>query len=151
MQRVALWTCILASSGLCMTVATKWAARWFRNPHIKAVGFTGSLCGGRALFDLCAARDETIPFFDELGSVNPIFLLPEALSARGDEIARGWAAPLTMGAGQFCTNPGIAFVLAGPDAEAFIAATARALEDTAADHADRRYCGRVPRGMSASI
>ena len=99
-----------------------------QNPLIKAVGFTGSLRGGRALFDLCAARDEPIPFFGELGSVNPMFLLPEAIAARGSEIAQGWATSLTMGAGQFCTNPGLAFVSDGPDAEAFIAETANILQ-----------------------
>ncbi|OOY14939.1 aldehyde dehydrogenase family protein, partial [Thioclava sp. DLFJ4-1] len=81
-----------------------------QHPLIKAVGFTGSLGGGRALFDLCAQRPEPIPFFGELGSVNPMFLLPEAAKARGAEIGAGWAGSLTMGAGQFCTNPGIAVV-----------------------------------------
>ncbi|MHA6262543.1 aldehyde dehydrogenase (NADP(+)) [Arenibacterium sp. CAU 1754] len=96
-----------------------------QHPLIKAVGFTGSLAGGRALFDLCAARPEPIPFFGELGSVNPMFLLPNAMRARGDEIAKGWAGSLTMGAGQFCTNPGICVVLEGPEADTF-AETARA-------------------------
>ncbi len=93
------------------------------HPLIKAVGFTGSLAGGRALFDLCASRNEPIPFFGELGSVNPMFILPEAAKTRGAQIARGWASSLTMGAGQFCTNPGIAVVLAS-EADAF-AETAR--------------------------
>lgn len=101
-----------------------------QNPFIKAVGFTGSLRGGRALFDLCAAREEPIPFFGELGSVNPMFLLPGALKSRGTEIAKGWAASLIMGAGQFCTNPGITLVPEGPDAEVFIDATAAALQET---------------------
>ncbi len=91
-----------------------------QHPHIKAVGFTGSLAGGRALFNLCAQRPEPIPFFGELGSVNPMFLLPAALSARGDTIAKGWAGSLTMGAGQFCTNPGIAVLIDGPEADAFV-------------------------------
>ncbi|WOI57774.1 aldehyde dehydrogenase (NADP(+)) [Palleronia sp. LCG004] len=82
-----------------------------QHPLIKAVGFTGSLAGGRALFDLCAQRDEPIPFFGELGSVNPMFCLPAAMSARADALGTGWAGSLTMGAGQFCTNPGIAVVL----------------------------------------
>ena len=103
-----------------------------QHPLIKAVGFTGSLGGGRALFDLCAQRPEPIPFFGELGSVNPMFLLPEALKARGDGIAAGWAGSLTMGAGQFCTNPGIAIVIEGPDADAFISAATAALEKTGA-------------------
>ena len=86
-----------------------------QHPDIRAVGFTGSLAGGRALFDLCAARPDPIPFFGELGSVNPVFLLPNAVKARGAAIARGWAGSLTMGAGQFCTNPGIVVVDQGVD------------------------------------
>ncbi len=89
------------------------------HPAIRAVGFTGSLAGGRALFDLCAARPDPIPFFGELGSVNPMFLLPHALAARGEAIAKGWAGSLTQGAGQFCTNPGIAVVIDSPAATAF--------------------------------
>lgn len=102
------------------------------HPLIKAVGFTGSLGGGRALFDLCAARPEPIPFFGELGSVNPMFILEGALAARGDDIAAGWAGSLTMGAGQFCTNPGVAVVIDGPAAETFIATAGAALADTGA-------------------
>ncbi|NTT85578.1 aldehyde dehydrogenase (NADP(+)) [Tabrizicola fusiformis] len=98
-----------------------------QHPLIKAVGFTGSLGGGRALFDLCARRPEPIPFFGELGSVNPMFLMPAALAARGAALAAGWAGSLTMGAGQFCTNPGIAVVIDGPDAQAFIAAAKEAV------------------------
>lgn len=102
-----------------------------QSPFIKAVGFTGSLRGGRALFDLCAAREDPIPFFGELGSVNPMFLLPEALEARPAELAEGWAASLTMGAGQFCTNPGLVFVPAGAAAETFITKAAQALSQGA--------------------
>lgn len=93
-----------------------------QHPLIKAVGFTGSLAGGRALFDLCARRAEPIPFFGELGSVNPMFLLPHAVANRGASIAQGWAGSLTLGAGQFCTNPGIAVVIDSPEAQGFIAA-----------------------------
>jgi NADP-dependent aldehyde dehydrogenase len=102
------------------------------HPLINAVGFTGSLGGGRALFDLCASRPHPIPFFGELGSVNPMFLLPAATAARGAAIAAGWAGSLTMGAGQFCTNPGIAVVGAGADAEAFVAAAKEAVAKTGA-------------------
>ena len=102
-----------------------------QHPLIKAVGFTGSLGGGRALFDLCAQRPEPIPFFGELGSVNPMFLLPEAAKARGTEIGQGWAASLTMGAGQFCTNPGIAVVGKGAAGDAFVSAAAEALQGVA--------------------
>jgi NADP-dependent aldehyde dehydrogenase len=97
------------------------------HPLVRAVGFTGSLAGGRALFHLCAARPDPIPFFGELGSVNPVFLLPAALAARGAAIAAGWAASLTLGAGQFCTNPGLVIALAGPDTDAFEVAAAAAL------------------------
>lgn len=102
------------------------------HPLIRAVGFTGSLGGGRALFDLCAARPEPIPFFGELGSVNPMFLLPQAVAARGGEIAKGWAGSLSMGAGQFCTNPGVAVVIEGAGAEAFAEAAVAALSETGA-------------------
>ncbi|PWL18595.1 aldehyde dehydrogenase (NADP(+)) [Falsochrobactrum shanghaiense] len=98
------------------------------HPLIKAVGFTGSLGGGRALFDLCARRPEPIPFFGELGSVNPMFMLPEALKARAASLGEGWAGSLAMGAGQFCTNPGIAVVIDGADADNFVASTRDALE-----------------------
>lgn len=98
-----------------------------QHPLIKAVGFTGSLGGGRALFDLCATRPDPIPFFGELGSVNPMFLLPHAMQARGEAIAKGWSGSLTMGAGQFCTNPGIAVVIEGADCDAFIKTVTDAL------------------------
>ncbi|MGJ8569376.1 MAG: aldehyde dehydrogenase (NADP(+)) [Hoeflea sp.] len=99
-----------------------------QHPLIRAVGFTGSLGGGRALFDLCAARPEPIPFFGELGSINPMFLLPGALRARAEALGEGWAASLTMGAGQFCTNPGICVVIDNSEADAFAAASFEALE-----------------------
>ncbi|MDP5305768.1 aldehyde dehydrogenase (NADP(+)) [Paracoccus spongiarum] len=98
-----------------------------QHPLIKAAGFTGSLRGGRALFDLCAARPEPIPFFGELGSVNPMFLLPGAMATRAKAIAEGWAASLTLGAGQFCTNPGLAIAVEGDAADAFAARAAEAL------------------------
>jgi 2,5-dioxopentanoate dehydrogenase len=100
------------------------------HPLTRAVGFTGSLAGGRALFDLCVRRPEPIPFFGELGSVNPMFLLPEAISARGEALAKGWAGSLTMGAGQFCTNPGIAIIKEGTDADAFLETAKTALAAT---------------------
>ncbi|URQ76121.1 MAG: aldehyde dehydrogenase (NADP(+)) [Candidatus Ochrobactrum gambitense] len=101
------------------------------HPLIKAVGFTGSLGGGRALFNLCAQRPEPIPFFGELGSVNPMFLLPEAMKARASSLGEGWAGSLTMGAGQFCTNPGIAVVIDGSEADSFVQSTRNALEKVA--------------------
>jgi len=128
-----------------------------QHPLIKAVGFTGSLAGGRALFDLCAQRPEPIPFFGELGSVNPMFILSQAAKARAEEIGKGWAGSLTMGAGQFCTNPGIAVIQDGADADRFVAATAEALNDVAAqtmltDGIARAYCeGRERISSDASV
>ncbi len=78
-----------------------------RHPHLKAVGFTGSFKGGKALFDAANDRPEPIPVYAEMGSVNPVFLLPGALEERGDEIARGLTDSVTLGVGQFCTNPGV--------------------------------------------
>lgn len=98
-----------------------------QHPLIRAVGFTGSLRGGRALFDLCAARPEPIPFFGELGSINPVFILPGAAAARSAALAQGWVGSLTMGAGQFCTNPGVVILQAGVAADAFVAAARDAL------------------------
>jgi 2,5-dioxopentanoate dehydrogenase len=86
-------------------------------PAIKAVAFTGSRRGGRALMDLAAARPEPVPVFAEMGSINPVFILPRAMQARGAEIAAGLHASVTLGAGQFCTNPGL--VIAG-ESHAFL-------------------------------
>ena len=74
---------------------------------IKAVGFTGSLRGGRALFDLAAKREEPIPVFAEMGSVNPVVILPQALKNRSASLAKTYSDSITLGAGQFCTNPGL--------------------------------------------
>jgi len=92
-----------------------------RHPGIQAVGFTGSLTGGRALFDAAAARDVPIPVFAEMGAVNPMFLLPGALAAKGEEIAAGLHGSVTLGSGQFCTNPGLLIALAGDDLDRFAA------------------------------
>ncbi|NQX84932.1 MAG: aldehyde dehydrogenase (NADP(+)) [Flavobacteriaceae bacterium] len=77
------------------------------HPNIKAVGFTGSIKGGRALYDLAAQRKEPIPVFAEMGSINPIVLLPNALHNRAENIAKTYANSITLGTGQFCTNPGL--------------------------------------------
>lgn len=78
-----------------------------KHPAIQAVGFTGSLRGGRALCDMAAARPQPIPVFAEMSSINPVLLLPAALDARGESIATELAASVTLGCGQFCTNPGL--------------------------------------------
>jgi NADP-dependent aldehyde dehydrogenase len=82
---------------------------------VKAAGFTGSLSGGRALFNLATQRPAPIPFFGEFGSVNPVIVLPGAAAADPAGIADGYAQSLTLGTGQFCTNPGLMFVPAGGD------------------------------------
>jgi NADP-dependent aldehyde dehydrogenase len=92
-----------------------------------AVGFTGSTRGGLALAKLCADRPTPIPFYGELGSVNPVFVLPGAASARPEAIASGYAGSLTLGSGQFCTNPGIMFV---PEDEGLLNAIAEAVSGT---------------------
>lgn len=102
-----------------------------QHPEIRAVGFTGSLRGGRALFDLCHARDLPIPFYGELGSVNPVFLLPAALQARATALAQAWVQSLTMGAGQFCTNPGVVVGVDGDALSAFAEAAVTAAEAVA--------------------
>ena len=78
-----------------------------KHPLVKAVGFTGSLFGGRTLFDIASQRPEPIPVFAEMGSVNPVFLLPQRLSNAAEEVGVQYAGSLTLGVGQFCTNPGI--------------------------------------------
>lgn len=99
---------------------------------IKAVGFTGSLGGGRALYDIAVSRDQPIPFYGELGSNNPVFLLPEAMKDRAAAIGEAWAQSLVMGVGQFCTNPGVIITLKGDAATAFTAKAIDVLTDVAA-------------------
>ena len=77
------------------------------HPSVKAVGFTGSIRGGRALFDIAGRRKEPIPVFAEMGSINPVVLLPEATQKRAGELAKTYAGSITLGSGQFCTNPGL--------------------------------------------
>lgn len=101
------------------------------HPAVKAGGFTGSLRGGRALFDLAMQRPEPIPFYAEMGSNNPMFLLPSAMAKHTEQLALGWVQSLTMGVGQFCTNPGLVVVRAGADCETFKQTAAAALKDIA--------------------
>lgn len=101
------------------------------HPLVKAVGFTGSLRGGRALADLAAARAEPIPVYAEMGSINPVFILPGAMAERGAALVEGLHASATLGVGQFCTNPGLIVLQRGPEAEQFVAALAAKLAATA--------------------
>ncbi|BCX68821.1 aldehyde dehydrogenase (NADP(+)) [Pseudomonas izuensis] len=91
-----------------------------KHPAIQAVGFTGSLRGGRALCDMAAARPQPIPVFAEMSSINPVLLMPGALKARGDKIAADLAASVVLGAGQFCTNPGLVLGIRSPEFSAFL-------------------------------
>lgn len=88
--------------------------RLVKHPHTRAAGFTGSLKGGRALFDAAASRPDPIPVYAEMGSVNPLFILPNALRERGDAIAEGLKGSVTMGNGQFCTKPGVVMAFDDP-------------------------------------
>ena len=94
------------------------------DPRIKAVGFTGSRSGGLALAALAARRPEPIPVYAEMSSVNPVVLLPAALEARAEALGQGFAASLTLGAGQFCTNPGLVIGLDSPALDRFLDAAA---------------------------
>lgn len=97
------------------------------HPVIQSVGFTGSRAGGTALMKLAAARPQPIPVYAEMSSVNPVFLLPGALSERADALATGLAGSVTLGVGQFCTSPGLVIVDKQSDVTAFRAALATAL------------------------
>ncbi len=97
------------------------------HPAIQAVGFTGSRSGGTALMAVAAARKQPIPVYAEMSSINPFFVFPHALAARGEQIASAFAGSLTMGVGQFCTNPGLVLGVAGPDLDRFAAKAAEAL------------------------
>ncbi len=88
--------------------------------EIQAVGFTGSVAAGRALFNVASARPEPIPFYGELGSLNPIFIGPAAVAARAEAIAAGLATSISSGAGQFCTKPGLVFVPVGAAGDSFV-------------------------------
>ena len=99
-----------APTGLFSTVVGREAAETLvEHPLVKAVGFTGSTAGGRALFDRISRRPAPIPFYGELGSINPVFISEKAWAARGEEILAGYAASFTVGMGQFCTKPGLLF------------------------------------------
>ena len=97
------------------------------DPRIKAVGFTGSRSGGTALVAAAAARPEPIPVYAEMSSINPVFVLDGALATRGEDLGRAFVGSLTMGSGQFCTNPGLVIAVDGPGLNSFVAAATEAL------------------------
>ncbi|WP_300111457.1 aldehyde dehydrogenase (NADP(+)) [Sphingobium sp.] len=101
------------------------------DPRIKAVGFTGSRGGGTALMKIAAERPEPIPVYAEMSSINPVVLLPGALASRGEAMGAAFVGSLTMGSGQFCTNPGLVIALDGPDLDTFVASAAAAMSGAA--------------------
>ena len=123
-----------------------------KHPAIKAVGFTGSIPGGRAIFDVAASRPEPIPVYAEMGSSNPVFILPEALNSKMDDISAGMSGSICLGAGQFCTNPGMTVLLESPETEEFISKLADALGNSPAgtmvhssikDGYERELCAKL--------
>jgi alpha-ketoglutaric semialdehyde dehydrogenase len=117
---------------LLFGVGDRLGAALVADPRIKAVGFTGSRNGGLALSRIAAGRPEPIPVYAEMSSINPVLLLPGALAARGAELGKAFVGSLTMGAGQFCTNPGLLLAVPGPGLDAFVEAAATAMGDAAA-------------------
>ncbi len=111
---------------------TELGAALVKHPAITAVGFTGSRAGGLALVKLAQAREVPIPVYAEMSSINPVLLLPEALRARGAELGKAFVGSLTMGAGQFCTNPGLLLAIEGEGLDAFVSAAAEAISGGAA-------------------
>lgn len=99
-----------------------------QHPYTKAIGFTGSYTGGKQLFDWANARKEPIPVFAEMGSVNPVFLLPAKLADSANEIAAMYAGSITLGVGQFCTNPGLIIGIEGPALQQFIHDLGKAIQ-----------------------
>ena len=100
-----------------------------KHPYLKAVGFTGSTRVGRILFNLGSSRPVPIPVFAEMGSTNPVFILPQAIENNGSNIARGLAGSMTLGTGQFCTKPGLVFIIKSESSEIFKGDLKKALED----------------------
>jgi len=103
-----------------------------RHPLIKAIGFTGSFFGGKALFDEANKRPDPIPVYAEMGSTNPVFILPRILKEKGEKIAQDLAASVTLGVGQFCTNPGLVFVGQSEDENTFRDNLSKQVNDIAA-------------------
>lgn len=101
------------------------------HPTIRGVGFTGSLRAGRILYNKCHSRPLPIPFYGELGSVNPVFMLSGAMHSRAEQLGNAWAGSLTMGAGQFCTNPGVVVALKNESLNTFLEAAIAELKNVA--------------------
>lgn len=136
--------------GVFSLVTGSVGAELVAHPAIRAVGFTGSRHGGLALQAIAQARAVPIPFYGEMSSVNPVLLFPSALSARGERIAADFVASLTLGVGQFCTNPGLVLVPAGDAGDAFCTAAAAALvQASAATMLTPGICSAYREGVAA--
>ena len=109
---------------------TRGGAALVQHPAIQAAGFTGSRTGGTKLMQLAQSRPEPIPFYAEMSSTNPVFILPGALRERGPQIAKGLHASFTLGAGQFCTKPGIVFAEDSPEVGALAKSLGELVEDS---------------------
>ncbi|MGY1593499.1 aldehyde dehydrogenase (NADP(+)) [Geodermatophilus sp. SYSU D00708] len=124
------------------------------HPAIRAVGFTGSLTGGQALQRIIDSRSDPIPFYGELSSLNPVVVTPAAAAERGDRIGGELVGSFTLGGGQFCTKPGLAFVPAGPDGDALVDAMAEAVRGAAApvllNAGIAASYGRISDGLAAA-
>ena len=116
---------------LLFTKGREIAQKLMAHPGIKAGGFTGSRAGGLELLHIAQSRPEPIPFYAEMSSVNPVFLLPGALAARGAQLAAGLHASVTLGVGQFCTNPGIVLLPRDGAADRFAVELTHKMQATA--------------------
>lgn len=122
-----------------------------KDPRIAAVGFTGSRAGGLALVGLAASRPVPIPVYAEMSSINPVLLLPEALKARGAALGTAFVGSLTMGAGQFCTNPGLMLAIEGEGLDSFIATATGAVAQAPAQVMLTKGIGAAYRQGVASL
>src|SRR5699024_2103361 len=114
------------------------------HPLTRAVGFTGSIPGGRALYDLAVSRPDPIPFYGELGSLNPVFVTRAAMRARGAEVLTGYAESANLGTGQFCTKPGVVFVPEDAELDALVADfTGRAAGPLLNDRVERGFADNL--------
>ena len=124
----AIEVCGMPKGTFNMIFGGRIGANLVEHPLIQAAGFTGSLEGGMALYNLAQSRPQPIPFFAEMSSVNPVVVLSQALSSRGEQIAQDTVASFNMGCGQFCTKPGLILGVEGPEFDSFVAALAESTQ-----------------------
>jgi alpha-ketoglutaric semialdehyde dehydrogenase len=98
------------------------------HPATAAVGFTGSFNGGKALYDYAAARKTPIPVFSEMGSINPVVFLPDTIRVNAESVAKQYAGSITLGMGQFCTNPGLLIAVEGEGLDTFLSSLGKEIE-----------------------